>query len=91
MNIVNKPQTLNHENTIKGAKGIKVKVLFQHVSFLCWFTTLKFIFWIPSLTLHVKYTYVLIANRFYILYIMHSCFLSHKYEQLLLKPHFQNP
>ncbi len=35
MNIVNKPQTLKGENTIKGAKGIKVKVLFQrlHMTF----------------------------------------------------------
>jgi len=25
------------------------------------------------------------------MYVMHSCLLSHKYEQLLLKAHFQNP
>ncbi len=61
------------------------------MSFLCWFIIYNFIFWIFSLTLHVKYKYVSIKNWIYILYIMHWCPLSHKYEQLLLSPHFQNP
>jgi hypothetical protein len=43
------------------------------------------------LTLHFRYKYILITNLFYIMYTMHSCFLSHKHEQLLLKTHFQNP
>jgi hypothetical protein len=42
------------------------------------------------LTLHFRYKYILIINLFHIMYIMHSCLLSHKHEQLLLKAHFQN-
>jgi hypothetical protein len=53
--------------------------------FFCWFITLKFIFWILNLTMHVSYKYVLITNWFYIIYIMHWCPLLHKYEQLLLR------
>jgi hypothetical protein len=59
--------------------------------FLCWFITLKFVFQVPSFTLHFRYKYILTTNWFYIMYIMHSCLLSHKHEQLLLKAHFQNP
>jgi hypothetical protein len=42
-------------------------------------------------TLHFRYKYILTKILFYIMYIMHSCLLSHVYEQFLLKPHFQNP
>jgi hypothetical protein len=49
---------------VKGAKGTKVKVLFQGTHdmchFFCWFITLNFIFWVPHLTLHLRYKYILI-------------------------------
>ncbi len=79
---------------VKGARGAKVKVLFQglhmtHV--ILWFIISKFIFQVPLLKLHFKYKYILITNWFFIMYIMHSCPLSHIYEQHLLKSHFWNP
>jgi hypothetical protein len=83
------------ENTIKGIKGVKVKILFQglHMTRIIFMLiyNLNFTFWKSSLTLHVKYKYVWNTIWFYIIYIMHSSPLSHKYEQLLLQLHFQNP
>jgi len=54
------------ENTVKGANGTKVKVIFQglymtHVV-LCWFITLKFVFRVPPLTPHFTYKYILTTN-----------------------------
>jgi hypothetical protein len=54
------------ENTVKGANGTKVKVIFQglymtHVV-LCWFITLKFVFRVPLLTPHFTYKYILTTN-----------------------------
>jgi hypothetical protein len=47
------------ENTVKRAKGAKVKSPFPRTthdkSFLCWFIIYNFIFWIPLLALHFKY------------------------------------
>jgi hypothetical protein len=43
------------------------------------------------LTFYFKYKYIVTTNWFYIMYIMHSCPLPHRHEQLLLKTHFQNP
>ncbi len=40
------------------------------VSFLHWFITSNLVFWTLSLTLHVKYIYVLTTNLFYIIYIL---------------------
>jgi hypothetical protein len=48
-------------------------------------------FWISNLIVHVKYNYILATNWFFIIYIMYSRPLSHKYEQRFLIPHFQNP
>ncbi len=45
----------------------------------------NFEFWVPHLTLHFKYKYILSKNWFYIMYMMHSCPLSYKYEQLFVK------
>jgi hypothetical protein len=63
-------QMLWGENTIKGAKGPKVKAFFQnypwHVSFLCWFIISNFVFWIFISTLHLKYKYILTTIWFYI-------------------------
>jgi hypothetical protein len=42
-------------------------------------------------TLHFRCKYILTTNWFYIMYIMHFFLVSYKYEQLLLKAHFQNP
>jgi len=47
------------ENIVKGAKGAKVKVFFQglhmtHVIFVLVYN-FKFVFWVPSLTLHFRY------------------------------------
>jgi hypothetical protein len=61
------------------------------MSFLCWFIILKFVFHVLPLTLNFIYKYILATNWFCIIYIKHSCPLSHKHEQLLLKAHFQNP
>jgi hypothetical protein len=51
------------ENIVKGARGAKVKIIFQglHMTrhFENWFITLNFVFWIPTLTLHVRYKYKL--------------------------------
>ncbi len=86
------------ENIVKRAKGTKVKVIFQglhmtHVIFVLVYNfKFIFMFWVPPPTLHFRYKYIFIKNWFYIIYIMHSCPLSHKHEQsLLLKTHFQNP
>jgi hypothetical protein len=79
------PFWLKGENTIKKAKGTKLKVLFQrlhctwHVLFLCWFMTSNFVFWVSHLTLHFRYKHILITNGFYIKYIMHSCTLNMKF------------
>jgi hypothetical protein len=51
------------------------------MSILCWFIIWKLIFWILNLTLHVRYKLILIINWFYIIYIMHSTYLSKKSEQ----------
>jgi len=42
---------------IKVAKGVKVKVFFQglHMTHVNFVLVYNFIFWIPSLTLHVRY------------------------------------
>jgi hypothetical protein len=83
------------ENTIEGAKGAKVKVFFQGLHMTCVIFVLdnnfKYCILGIHLTLHFRYRYILIKIWFNIMYIMHSCLLSHKYEQLLLKAHFQNP
>jgi hypothetical protein len=83
------------EIIVKGARGAKVKVFFQilHMTRVIFALvyTLNFIFQIFHVTLHFKYKYILIRNLLYIMYIMHSYLLSHIYEQLLLKQHFQNP
>jgi hypothetical protein len=54
------------ENMVKGTRGIKVEVLFQrlhmtHVIFVLvvGFLILNYAFWIPNLTLHVRYKYIL--------------------------------
>ncbi len=44
-----------------------------------WFITLQFVFQVPFLTLHSIYKYILIRNWFYIMYIIHSCPLLHKF------------
>jgi hypothetical protein len=54
------------ENIVKGAKGAKIKIHFQglhmtHV-ILCWFINLNFVFWVPHLTLHFRYKYILTTN-----------------------------
>jgi hypothetical protein len=72
-----------------------VKVRFQglrmaHVVFVLVYNFKICILSTPS-TLHFRYKYILITNLFYIMYIIHSCILSHKHEQLLLNTHFQNP
>ncbi len=59
-----------------------------HMSFLCWFIILNFVFWVPHLTLHFRYKYILTTNWFYIMYIMHSCPLSHKHETTFVKGTF---
>jgi hypothetical protein len=90
------PSTKVHEKnsiwvTVKGTNGTKVKVLFQglHVSLLRWFIIYNFVFRIPRSTLHFRYKYMLTTNWFYIMNIMHSCSLSHIYEQLLLSHTFK--
>jgi hypothetical protein len=50
---------------VKGARGAKVKVLFQglhmtHV--ILWFITSNFLFQVPPLKLHFTYKYILITN-----------------------------
>ncbi len=66
---------------VKGARDAKVKVLFQRLHMRRVIFVLVYIF---------KF-FILTTNLFYIIYIMHPCPLSHKYEQSLLMPHFQNP
>jgi hypothetical protein len=56
---------------------------------LCWFIIYNFVIQVSHLTLHFRYKYILTKNLFYIMYIMHSCLLSHKYKQLLLKVYFK--
>jgi len=51
----------------------------------------KFLKKIPLSILYFKYKYILTKNLFYIMYIIHSCHLSHEYEQHFFKAHFQNP
>jgi hypothetical protein len=72
---------------IKRSQGPQGKNLFQnypwHLPFLCWFITSNFVFWIFILTLHVRYKYILITNWLHVMYIMHSCPLSHKYENFI--------
>jgi len=89
---INKPPWLincmcNQNLIIRGEIMVKktrgAKDCTWHVSFLCWFITSNYVFWIPHLALHFKYKYILTTNWFYIMYIMHSCLLSHIYEQLL--------
>jgi hypothetical protein len=60
-------ENLKGENALKGTRGTNVKVLFQglhmtRVPFLCWFIIIFLVFWIPNLTLHVKYKCVLTTN-----------------------------
>jgi hypothetical protein len=51
---------------VKKARGNKIKVIFQrlHITNVIFalLYNLNFIFWIHSITLHVKYKYVLIIN-----------------------------
>jgi hypothetical protein len=81
------------ENTVKGARGAKVKVFFQRLHMTCvnYVLVYNFVFCILSLTLHVRYKYFL--TKIFILYHIYYalCPLSCKYEQLLLRPHFQYP
>ncbi len=83
------------ENMVIGAKGAKVKIIFQglHMTRVIFMLVYNFKFCILNtlFNLHLKYEYILTKILFYIMYIMHSWALSHKYEQHLLKPHFQNP
>jgi hypothetical protein len=83
------------ESIVKGAKGTKRKVHFKglHTTHVIFVLVYNFIICILSTPLapHFKYKYILIKKLFYTIYIMHSCPLSHKHEQLLLKTHFQNP
>jgi hypothetical protein len=74
------------QNIVKRAKGTKVKINFQILHMTCVMFVLvynfeTFILGTP-LTLHFRYKYILTKNWFYIMYIMHSCILSHKHEQL---------
>jgi hypothetical protein len=73
----------------KRAKGVKVKVIFprMHITHVIFVVIYNLNFFISdiSLTLHVRYKYVLITNWFHIMYIMYSWPLSHKYEQLFVK------
>ncbi len=83
------------ENMVKGARGAKIKVLCQgphmtHVIFV-WIYNFKFCIWSTPFNTKFRYKYILTTNSFYTMYIMHSCPLSHKHEQLWLKVHFQNP
>jgi len=79
---------------VKRPKGAKVKVFFQglHTTHVIFVLVYNFKIYISStpLTLHFLYKYILTTNWFYIMYIMHSCLLSHKLEHLLLKAYFQN-
>ncbi len=53
------------ENTVKGARGTKVKVIFQglHMTHITFVLVYNFnVFRVPHLTLHFKYKYVLITN-----------------------------
>jgi hypothetical protein len=51
---------------VKGAKGVKVKVIFQGLQMTCVVFVLvynfKFVFQVPLLTLHFGYNYILIIN-----------------------------
>ncbi len=69
------------EITIKGAKGAKVKAFFQGLHMTCVILTLVYDLklCISHLALHFRYKYILITNWIYIMYIMHSCLLSHIY------------
>jgi hypothetical protein len=82
------------ENMVKGAKGADVKILFQELNMtrVIFVLVYNLIFSISStpLIFHFRCKYILITIWLYIMYIMHSCLLSHKYEQLLLNAHFQN-
>ncbi len=85
------------ENTTQGARGTKVKVLFQglHMTYVISMLVYKFKICILDTLSHLVVCMlninVLTINRLYIIYIMHSSPLSHKYEQRLLRSHFQNP
>ncbi len=73
------------ENMVKGTKGAKVKVLSKDYT---WFVLVyNFILYILSTPFNIN----IYAIWFYIMYIKHSCPLSHKHEQLLLKTYVQNP
>jgi hypothetical protein len=83
------------ENMVKGAKGAKLKVLFQGLHMICVIFVLVYNlkFYILNTPFNItffRYKYILTRNWFYIIYIIHSCPLSHKYDQILLKAHFQN-
>jgi len=86
-NVINKC-----EMTVNGAMELSYKSFSKdytwHMPFLCWFIIYNFEFQIPHLTLHLKYKYILTTNWFYIMYIIHSCTLSHIYEQLFIKATF---
>jgi hypothetical protein len=54
------------ENTVKRARGAKVKIFFQGLHMTCHFfgrfITLNFLFWIPILTFHGRYKYKLTTS-----------------------------
>jgi hypothetical protein len=80
------------EIMVKGARGTKVKVIFQelHMTHGIFGLVYNLKFCIsPNWTLDFRYKYILITNWLYIMtYIMHSCLLSYIYGQLLIRPHF---
>jgi hypothetical protein len=49
------------ENMVKGTRVVKVKVLFQglYMTRVIFALVYNLVFWIPNLTLHVRYKYVL--------------------------------
>jgi hypothetical protein len=55
--------------------GVKIKVYFQglHMTYVIFVLViiLNYLFWIFSLTLQVKYKYILTTNWFYIIYILY--------------------
>jgi len=71
------------EIMVKGTKGAKVKVLFQGLHMTCVIFALvynlKFCILDTHLALHFKYKYILIIIWLYLMYIMHSWFLSYIY------------
>jgi hypothetical protein len=91
MNFKMKRNIILHGQRSQGCQGKSPFPRTTHDT--CYFVVYNFKIFISStlFILHFRYKYILITNWFYIMYIMHSCPLSHEYEQHLLKSHFWNP